>query len=95
MSDTVYAAADGQKAPELVVRERVDLVLSDINMANTAGISFLREKAARDNITDIPVLVISTETGDITGEAESPGAVGALEKPFSAGPVNKVLDPLL
>ncbi len=94
--DNIYEASDGQEALDLLEKESVDIVLSDINMPNMDGISFLREKATRDNIKGIPVLMISTETGeDIIGEAKSLGAVGALKKPFTAEIVNEVLGPLL
>ena len=47
-------------------------------------------------IKDIPVLMISTETGDdIIGEAKSLGAVGAIKKTFTPDKVNEVLTPLL
>ena len=60
------------------------------------GISFLREKAERAAIKNIPVLMISTETGeDIIGEAKALGAVGAIKKPFTPDKVNEVLGPLL
>ena len=94
--DNIYEAADGIEALEVLEKEDVDLVLSDINMPNMDGISFLREKSTRDAIKDIPVLMISTETGDdIIGEAKSLGAVGALKKPFTPDKVNEVLTPLL
>ncbi len=92
----IFEAADGLEALEILEKEDVDIVLSDINMPNMDGISFLREKAGRDSIKDIPVLMISTETGDdIIGEAKSLGAVGALKKPFTPDKVNEVLGPLL
>ncbi len=94
--DNIYEAADGVEALDMLEKESVDIILSDINMPNMDGITFLREKAGRDAIKDIPVLVISTETGDdIIGEAKSLGAVGALKKPFNADTVNEVLGPLL
>ena len=94
--DNIYEAADGVEALELLESEQVDIVLSDINMPNMDGITFLREKAGRPNIKDIPVLMISTETGDdIIGEAKSLGAVGAIKKPFTPDKVNEVLGPLL
>src|SRR6056297_913938 len=75
--DNIFEAADGLEALEVLENEHVDIVLSDINMPNMDGISFLREKLTRDNMKDIPVLMISTETGeDIIGEAKSLGAVG-------------------
>lgn len=94
--DNIFEAGDGLEALELLEKEHVDIVLSDINMPNMDGISFLREKAERDAIKGIPVLMISTETGeDIIGEAKSLGAVGAIKKPFTPDKVNEVLGPLL
>ncbi len=94
--DNIFEAGDGVEALEVLENEAVDIVLSDINMPNMDGISFLREKSTRDNMKDIPVLMISTETGeDIIGEAKSLGAVGAIKKPFTPDKVNEVLGPLL
>lgn len=92
----IFEAGDGQEALDMLENNPVDIVLSDINMPNMNGIEFLREKAGRDAIKDIPVFMISTETGDdIIGEAKSLGAVGALKKPFTPDKVNEVLGPLM
>ena len=94
--DNIFEAGDGLEALAILEKERVDIVLSDINMPNMDGIAFLREKSTRDDIKDIPVLMISTETGDdIIGEAKSLGAVGAIKKPFTPDKVNEILGPLL
>lgn len=94
--DEILEASDGLEALDILEKEDVAIVLSDINMPNMDGISFLREKATRDGIKDIPVLMISTETGDdIIGEAKSLGAVGAIKKPFTPDMVDKILGPLL
>ena len=94
--DNIFEAADGLEALAVLEKEKVDIVLSDINMPNMDGISFLREKANRANMQGIPVLMISTETGDdIMGEAKSLGAVGSIKKPFTPDKVNEVLGPLL
>ncbi|ADW18360.1 response regulator receiver protein [Desulfobulbus propionicus DSM 2032] len=92
----IYEAGDGQEALAVLEKESIDIVLSDINMPNMNGIEFLREKANRPGMKDIPVFMISTETGeDIIGEAKSLGAVGALKKPFTPDKVNEVLGPLM
>jgi two-component system chemotaxis response regulator CheY len=92
----IYEAGDGQEALTMLEKESIDIVLSDINMPNMNGIEFLREKANRPAIKDIPVFMISTETGeDIIGEAKSLGAIGALKKPFTPDKVNEVLGPLM
>ncbi|KAB2891890.1 MAG: response regulator [Desulfobulbaceae bacterium] len=94
--DNIFEAGDGIEALALLENEKVDIILSDINMPNMDGISFLREKANRPAIKNIPVLMISTETGeDIIGEAKSLGAVGSIKKPFTPDKVNEVLGPLL
>ncbi|MGI6657772.1 MAG: response regulator [Desulfobulbus sp.] len=92
----IYEAGDGQEALAILEKESVDIVLSDINMPNMNGIEFLREKSTRAGMKDIPVFMISTETGeDIIGEAKSLGAIGALKKPFTPDKVNEVLGPLM
>jgi two-component system, chemotaxis family, chemotaxis protein CheY len=94
--DNIFEAGDGLEALALLEKEHVDIILSDINMPNMDGISFLREKANRPAIKGIPVLMISTETGeDIIGEAKSLGALGAIKKPFTPDKVNEILGPLL
>lgn len=94
--DNIYEAADGLEALDVLDNETVDIVLSDINMPNMDGISFLREKSTRDAVKGIPVFMISTETGDdIIGEAKSLGALGAIKKPFTPDKVNEVLGPLM
>ena len=92
----IYEAGDGLEALAMLEQESIDIVLSDINMPNMNGIEFLREKANRPAIKDIPVFMISTETGDdIIGEAKSLGAIGALKKPFTPDKVNEVLGPIM
>lgn len=94
--DNIFEASDGVEALEVLEKEEVDIVLSDINMPNMDGIAFLKEKSTRESIKDIPVLMISTETGDdIIGEAKTYGAIGAIKKPFTPDKVNEVLGPLL
>ncbi len=94
--DNIFEAGDGVEALALLENEKVDIILSDINMPNMDGISFLREKANRPAIKNIPVLMMSTETGDdIIGEAKSLGALGSIKKPFTPDKVNEVLGPLL
>ena len=94
--DNIFEAGDGLEALAVLEKEKVDIVLSDINMPNMDGIAFLREKSNRDNMKSIPVLMISTETGDdIIGEAKALGAVGSIKKPFTPDKVNEILGPLL
>jgi two-component system, NtrC family, response regulator PilR len=78
----VLIAVNGRKAIEILQRERVDLLLSDIRMPDITGVEVLR--AAKDVNRDIVAFMMtafaSTETAV---EAMRLGAVDYLMKPFS------------
>ena len=94
--DEILEAADGEIALGVLRENKVDVVLSDINMPNMNGLEFLKAKSEDDSIKDIPVVMISTETGaDIIDEAKSYGAKGAVKKPFTPELINDTLGPLL
>jgi two-component system chemotaxis response regulator CheY len=94
--DTILEAGDGQEALQLLGKESVDIILSDINMPNMDGIEFLRQKSANAAIKGIPVVMITTEAGaDILAEAKSLGAKGSIKKPFTPEQVSEVLGGLM
>jgi len=94
--DQILEAGDGRQALDVLAGEKVDIVLSDINMPNMDGMTFLKEKAAIAAIKDIPVVIISTESGaDIVNEAKSLGAVGSIKKPFTPDQINETLSPFI
>lgn len=94
--DTILEAGDGQEALTVLSSNKVDVVLSDINMPNMTGLEFLKAKSENASIKDIPVVMISTETGaDIIDEAKSLGAKGAIKKPFTPELINETLGALL
>ncbi|SDE27879.1 response regulator [Desulfuromonas thiophila] len=94
--DEILEAGDGQEALNLLAKEKVDLILSDINMPNMDGIEFLRQKKEIAAIKDIPVVMITTEGGaDIIGEAKSLGAAGNVKKPFTPDMINEVIGALI
>ncbi|MEA3465479.1 MAG: response regulator [Thermodesulfobacteriota bacterium] len=94
--DKILEAGDGQEALDLLAKENVDLILSDINMPNMDGIEFLRQKKEIDGIKNIPVVMITTEGGaDIIGEAKELGAAGSIKKPFTPDKINEVIGGIL
>lgn len=94
--DEILEAGDGQEALDVLAGNHVDVVLSDINMPNMTGLEFLKAKSENDAIKDIPVVMISTETGaDIIDQAKALGAKGAVKKPFTPDLINETLGPLL
>lgn len=94
--DKVLEAGDGQEALQVLAGEKVDLILSDINMPNMDGVEFLRRKNDDDALKNIPVVMITTESGsDILKEALSLGAAGAIKKPFTPDQVQATLSALI
>jgi two-component system chemotaxis response regulator CheY len=92
----ILEAGDGQEALDVLAKNKVDVVLSDINMPNMTGLEFLKAKSENDAIKNIPVVMISTETGaDIIDQAKALGAKGAVKKPFTPELINDTLGPLL
>jgi len=94
--ETILEAGDGQIALDMLNQEKPDIILSDINMPNMNGIEFLKQKAANDSIKDIPVVMITTESGnDIITEAMNLGAKGSIKKPFTPDQVQSTLGGLI
>lgn len=92
----ILEAGDGQAALEVLANNKVDVVLSDINMPVMTGLEFLKAKSENDAIKNIPVVMISTETGaDIIDQAKALGAKGAIKKPFTPELINEILRPLI
>ena len=92
--DNIFEAADGIEALAVLESEKVDIVLSDINMPNMNGLEFI-QKMKEDGYT-IPIVVISTEGNQETVvQAIRNGAKGYIKKPFSAGLVEEQLEKLL
>ncbi len=93
--DQIVEAGDGQEALQVLAREKVDIILSDINMPNMDGLEFLRQKAEISLLKNIPVVMITTEAGaDVIGEAKSLGAMGSIKKPFTADQIQETLSSL-
>jgi two-component system, chemotaxis family, chemotaxis protein CheY len=80
---TVATAADGVEGMQQVRSQQFDLVLSDVNMPNMDGMSFVFKLRRLENYQDVPVLMVTTESADNKKErARTSGANGWLQKPF-------------
>lgn len=79
-----FEAANGAEALQLLEDQRVDAVLTDINMPQMDGEEFLRRLAAHDLLHRVPVWVISTDrTEGRMHRMLTLGARGYVTKPFS------------
>lgn len=89
---TVFEAGDGLEALEKLRKEKIGLVLSDINMPNMDGLEFLTKVKAEGIWKDLPIIMVSTEgSQNKVLEAVERGAAGYVRKPFTADQIKEKL----
>ena len=77
-------AEDGKKALEILLNNKVDLVLLDWNMPNLSGIDFLKKVRAVNKYKDIPIIMVTSESAKLNVvEAVKAGATAYITKPFN------------
>ena len=92
--DDIFEAGDGIEGLNALAANKVDLILSDINMPNMDGLEFV--KTVRGNGNNTPIVMITTEGGeDIIKDAISSGASDSIKKPFTPDQLNEKLGGLL
>lgn len=86
-------AANGLEALDLLRRETVDIILTDINMPHMDGEEFLRRLSRDEALRAIPLIVISTDaTRRRTQRMLALGARGYVTKPFLPEALRAELD---
>jgi two-component system, chemotaxis family, chemotaxis protein CheY len=80
----VAEACDGVEALEYAGRNKVDLVLADVNMPRMDGITLVSNLRSLAGYRDTPILMLTTESGaDLKAKAKQAGATGWIVKPFN------------
>lgn len=80
----IIEAANGFDALRILPREKVDMVITDINMPDINGLELVSFIKTNPNYRSMPLLIISTEGSERDREKGlSLGADGYLVKPFS------------
>jgi len=88
----VYMAENAQQAREFRNAKMPDLVLLDIWMPDTDGISLLKEWR-RENLLSMPIIMMSGHASiDTAVEATRHGALGFLEKPIALQKLLKAVE---
>jgi two-component system chemotaxis response regulator CheY len=79
----VLQAVDGQDGLEVLDREQVDVVITDINMPKMDGYEVIRHMRSNSAHKSTPILVLTTESeADKKNLARAAGATGWMVKPF-------------
>ncbi len=88
-------AKNGAEALELAKNNKVDLLVTDLNMPQMDGRSLLMHMKATPSLTNLPILVITSANNDVrSAELKGLGAFAVLNKPISPQEMAKALEPL-
>jgi two-component system chemotaxis response regulator CheY len=94
--ETCFEAGDGKEALQILDREWVDVILTDINMPRMSGDELVRQIEEDAELRSIPVLVVSTDATDQRiRQMLSMGARGYVTKPFVPEALRDELERLL
>ena len=89
-------ASDGAEALEVLERNCVDLVLTDINMPRMSGVQLLRRLHESDLLRTLPVIVVSTDSTEVRmRQMLELGARGYVKKPFTPETLRQEIETVL
>ena len=78
-------------ALEALTTEKVDFVISDLQMPGKDGFCLIEELARKDSTKDIPVIVVSNDDSqDVVSRVMEMGVAGYIRKPFLKRHIEKI-----
>jgi len=81
---SVVEAETGAEALEVLRKQQIDVVLTDMNMPSMTGLELIEYIRTEKKWNDIPIFLLSvSENKAVVDEAMKLGASGFLQKPFS------------
>jgi CheY-like chemotaxis protein len=91
----VAVGVNGQEALNLIKEKRPDLVLLDLRLPVMDGRDVCKAVKADPELEDIPIVMFTASTQQISVQAKEAGADGFLVKPFEQEQLIAVLDKFL
>jgi two-component system chemotaxis response regulator CheY len=80
----VIEGIDGKDALAKLTGQKVHLIISDVNMPNMDGLTFVTEVKKRAEYKFVPVIMLTTEAGDDKKQqGQAAGAKAWVVKPFN------------
>jgi CheY-like chemotaxis protein len=95
---SVCTAGCGKEGLAAAEREKPDLIVMDIVMADLNGLAAVRQLKKNDGLKQVPVVVITSQSAGLEAfrkEAVVAGAAGFLVKPFGAAQLIAEIQKLL
>ena len=88
----VVEAVDGKDALVKLGRQKVDMLITDLNMPNLDGIGLIKGARALPTSKFIPIIMLTTESQDSKKqEGKTAGASGWIVKPFSPEQLHEII----
>lgn len=79
----VIEGCDGKEALSKLTGQKVHLIISDVNMPNMDGITFVKEVKKLSNYKFTPIIMLTTESQESKkAEGQEAGAKAWVVKPF-------------
>jgi len=96
-TSAVLEAENGREALEVLDREWVDVVLTDLHMPVMSGIELIVRMGRDSKLDDIPIIVISSDRSESRMEElkKKRGVWAFIHKPFTPEAVHEVLADVL
>jgi len=92
----VITACDGKDALSKMTGSKIHLIVSDVNMPNMDGISFVKEVKKLQAYKFTPVCMLTTESGNSKKqEGKDAGAKAWIVKPFQPPKLLEVVSKLI
>lgn len=80
----VVEAGDGQQALSVLAANKVDLIITDLNMPVMDGLTLIRRVRSSAAHRTLPILMLTTESDERKKtEGRTAGATGWIVKPFN------------
>ncbi|MCF6283008.1 MAG: response regulator [Candidatus Polarisedimenticolaceae bacterium] len=92
----VIEACDGKDALSKLTGQKINLIISDVNMPNMDGIAFVKQVKTLPNYKFTPVIMLTTESEQSKmAEGKAAGAKAWIIKPFQPPKLLKAVSMLV
>lgn len=92
----VYSSLNAENAVDIIKKQKVNFVISDIHMPEKDGFYLLQEISKESSTKDIPVIVVSNDDSkDVINRIINMGAAGYIRKPFLKKHISYISDMLI
>ena len=91
----IYEASNGQEGLDVLAREKVDVVLVDVNMPVMGGLEMIERIRAMPDLAELPIVVVSVEWSEPRMSDLRSRGVRFIHKPFEPQRIEEVLTEIM